>query len=164
MCRGDGPYRLREDCDPVPPRRWRSGSPANCEREGRQADDPSTDQCRERRKEGGAMTRFGTKYIGGLALAVAGITALAACSSSNNSSCSSTKNNTPPDVPTEPGSIGGIPAAGTPSGTAGSITLGYLAGNAPNWILPIIPAADNSVYNSFVFGWQMWGAAAGACR
>jgi peptide/nickel transport system substrate-binding protein len=102
------------------------------------------------------MTRFGTKYIGGLALAVAGITALAACSSSNSSSSSSTNNNTTPGVTTEPGSIGGIPAAGTPSGTAGSITLGYLAGNAPNWILPIIPAADNSVYNSFVFGWQMW--------
>ena len=57
---------------------------------------------------------------------------------------------------TQAGSIGAIPAAGTPSGTAGSITYGYLASNAPNWILPIIPAADNSVYNSFVFGWQMW--------
>jgi len=103
------------------------------------------------------MTRFGSKYIGGLALAVAGITALAACSSSNSSSSSSsTNNNTTPGVTTEPGSIGGIPAAGTPSGTAGSITFGYLASNAPNWILPIIPAADNSVYNSFVFGWQMW--------
>jgi peptide/nickel transport system substrate-binding protein len=59
-------------------------------------------------------------------------------------------------VVTQPGSIGQIPAAGTPSGTAGSITFGYLSADAPNWILPIIPAADNSVYNSFVFGWQMW--------
>jgi len=95
--------------------------------------------------------------ISGLALAVASVTALAACSSSGSSSGSSA-NNTPsqPGVTTQPGSIGGIPAAGTPSGTASSITFGYLAGNAPNWILPIIPAADNSVYNSFVFGWQMW--------
>ena len=100
------------------------------------------------------MTRFGTKRIGGIALAVAGITALAACSSSSSSSSSSTT--TTPGVTTQAGSIGGIPAAGTPSGTAGSITYGYLASNAPNWILPIIPAADNSVYNSFVFGWQMW--------
>jgi len=100
------------------------------------------------------MTRFGTKRIGGIALAVAGITALAACSSSSSSSSSSTT--TTPGVTTQAGSIGAIPAAGTPSGTAGSITYGYLASNAPNWILPIIPAADNSVYNSFVFSWQMW--------
>lgn len=99
------------------------------------------------------MTRFGTKRIGGLALAVAGITALAACSSSSSSSTSTT---TTQGVTTQPGSIGGIPAAGTPSGKAGSITFGYLSADAPNWILPIIPAADNSVYNSFVFGWQMW--------
>ncbi len=39
----------------------RSGSPANCEKEGRQADDPRTDQKREQREEGGAMTRFGTQ-------------------------------------------------------------------------------------------------------
>ena len=57
---------------------------------------------------------------------------------------------------TQPGSIGGIPAAGTSSGKAGSITYGYLAGDAPNWILPIIPAADNSVYNSFVLLRQLY--------
>ena len=102
------------------------------------------------------MTRFGTKRIGVLALAVASVTALAACSSSSSSSSTSSTNNTTPGVTTQPGSIGGIPAAGTPSGTAGSITFGYLSADAPNWILPIIPAADNSVYNSFVFGWQMW--------
>ncbi len=57
---------------------------------------------------------------------------------------------------TQPGSIGVIPAAGTPSGNAGSITYGYLSSNAPNWIFPITTAADNSVYNTFVFDWQMW--------
>ena len=99
------------------------------------------------------MTRFGKKRIGALALAVAGVTALAACSSSNSSSSST---NTTPGVTTQPGSVGGIPAAGTPSGKAGSITYGYLATDAPNWILPIINSADNSVYNTFDFEWQMW--------
>src|SRR5580658_52997 len=112
----------------------RSGSPANCEREGRQADDPSTDQWREQREEGGAMTRFGTKRIGGIALAVAGITALAACSSSSSSSSSSSTTTTP-GVTTQAGSIGAIPAAGTPSGTAGSITYALPPGAVPNWIL-----------------------------
>jgi peptide/nickel transport system substrate-binding protein len=101
------------------------------------------------------MTRTATKRFAGLALAVAGITALAACSSSSSSSGSSSTTTTP-GVTTQPGSIGGIPAAGTASGTAGSITYGYLSADAPNWILPIIPAADNSVYNSFVFGWQLY--------
>ena len=73
------------------------------------------------------MTRFGTKRIGGLALAVASITALAACSSSSSSSSSSTTTTTPGET-TQPGSVGGIPAAGTPTGTAGSITYGFAAG------------------------------------
>jgi peptide/nickel transport system substrate-binding protein len=100
------------------------------------------------------MTRFGKKSIGGLALAVAGLTALGACSSS--SSGSATPTSTTPGAVTQPGSIGQIPAAGTPSGTAGSITYGYLSTNAPNWIFPITTAAANSVYNTFVFDWQLW--------
>jgi peptide/nickel transport system substrate-binding protein len=90
------------------------------------------------------MTRFTAKHIGGLALAVASISALAACSA------------TPTGAVTQPGSIGEIPAAGTPSGTAGSITYGYPAADAPNWILPVPTSASNTVYNDSVFGWQMW--------
>jgi peptide/nickel transport system substrate-binding protein len=101
------------------------------------------------------MTTFGKKSIAGLALAVASVTALAACSSSGSGSASPTSSATP-GVTTQPGSIGGIPGAGTPTGKAATFTYGYLAADAPNWILPIIPAADNSVYNSFVFQWQMW--------
>jgi len=101
------------------------------------------------------MTTFGKKGLAGLALAVAGITALAACSSSGSGSASPTASASPGGT-TQPGSIGVIPAAGAASGKAGTITFGYLAADAPNWILPIIPAADNSVYNSFVFQWQMW--------
>jgi len=102
------------------------------------------------------MTRFGTKRIGGLALAVAGITALAACSSSSGSSSSSTNTPTLPGAVTQPGSIGQIPAAGTPSGKAGTITYAMIPGAVPNWILPMPTSASNSVYNVFNFEWQMW--------
>jgi peptide/nickel transport system substrate-binding protein len=102
------------------------------------------------------MTRFGTKRIGGLALAVAGITALAACSSSSSSSGSSTNTTTPSGTITQPGSIGAIPAAGTASGKVGTITYALQPGAVPNWILPMPTAASNSVYNVFNFEWQMW--------
>ncbi|HME65405.1 MAG TPA: ABC transporter substrate-binding protein [Streptosporangiaceae bacterium] len=103
------------------------------------------------------MTRFGTKRIGGLALAVAGITALAACSSSSSSSSgSATTSPSTNGAITQPGSIGEIPAAGTPSGTAGSITYALTPGGVPNWILPMPTSSTNSVYNVFNFEWQMW--------
>jgi peptide/nickel transport system substrate-binding protein len=102
------------------------------------------------------MTRFGTKRIGGLALAVAGITALAACSSSSSSSGSATTSPSTNGAITQPGSIGEIPAAGTPSGTAGSITYALTPGGVPNWILPMPTSSTNSVYNVFNFEWQMW--------
>src|ERR1700683_5602827 len=103
------------------------------------------------------MTTFGKKGLAGLALAVAGITALAACSSSGSGSASPTASASPGGT-TQPGSIGAIPAAGPASGKAGSITFGYLSADAPNWIMPIVPGADNSVYNVFVFEWQLWAA------
>jgi peptide/nickel transport system substrate-binding protein len=93
--------------------------------------------------------------IGGLALAVASLTALAACSSSSSSSGSSTTT-TQPGAITQPGSVGEIPAAGTPSGTAGSITYALTPGGVPNWILPMPTSASNSVYNAFNFAWQSW--------
>src|SRR5580704_9861333 len=73
---------------------------------GGQADDPRTDHRRQQRSEGGAMTILAKKrYIGALALAVASVTALAACSSSSAS--------VTPGATKVPGGIGGIPAAGT---------------------------------------------------
>ena len=104
------------------------------------------------------MTRLRTKYIGGLALAVASVTALAACSSSSSSSSSSTATSSPTTngAITQPGSIGEIPAAGTPSGTAGSITYALAPGAVPNWILPMPTSSTNSVYNVFNFEWQSW--------
>jgi len=103
----------------------------------------------------GARTRLRNKQIGVLALAVASITALAACSSSGSSG-SSTNTPTLPGAVTQPGSIGQIPAAGTPSGKAGTITYALQPGAVPNWILPMPTAASNSVYNVFNFEWQMW--------
>jgi peptide/nickel transport system substrate-binding protein len=102
------------------------------------------------------MSRFGTVRIGGLALAVASLTALAACSSSSSSSSSSSTTTTQPGAVTQPGSVGEIPAAGTPSGTAGTFTYALAPGAVPNWILPMPTSATNSVYNVFNFEWQMW--------
>jgi peptide/nickel transport system substrate-binding protein len=102
------------------------------------------------------MTRSGTKRISGLAVAVAGILALGACSSSSGSSSSSTNTPTLPGAVTQPGSIGEIPAAGTPSGKAGTFTYAMIPGAVPNWILPMPTSAANSVYNVFNFEWQMW--------
>ena len=100
------------------------------------------------------MSRFGTKRIGALALAVAGITTIAACSSSGSSGSAASTSSS--GGITQPGSIGVVPAAGTPSGTAGTITYGYLATNAPTWILPQVTAAFNSVYNTYLFEYEMW--------
>ena len=103
----------------------------------------------------GAMTRLRNTHIGVLALAVASATALGACSGTSSSS-GATNTPTEPGAVTQPGSIGTIPAAGTPSGTAGTITYALQPGAVPNWILPMPTAASNSVYNVFNFEWQMW--------
>jgi peptide/nickel transport system substrate-binding protein len=103
----------------------------------------------------GAMTRLRKRHIGVLALAVASVTALGACSSTNSSSGSKTTP-TEPGAVTQPGSIGAIPAAGTASGKVGTITYALQPGAVPNWILPMPTAASNSVYNVFNFEWQMW--------
>jgi peptide/nickel transport system substrate-binding protein len=99
------------------------------------------------------MMKFRTKTIGGIAIAVASITALAACSSSSSSSGGGSNQNGATKVA---GSIGEVPAAGTPSGKAGTITWALAPGTAPNWILPVVPTASNSVFNNFTFIWEMW--------
>ena len=101
------------------------------------------------------MTTFGKKRIGGLALAVASVTALTACTSSG-SSRSATPTSTASETVMPPGSIGEIPAAGTASGKAGSITYALTPGAAPNWILPMTTAATNWAYNVPTFEWEMW--------
>jgi peptide/nickel transport system substrate-binding protein len=99
------------------------------------------------------MSRSRTRRIGVLALAVAGVTALGACSSSSHSS---TPTSTTPGEVVQPGAVGVIPAAGTPSGTAGTFSYALLSGAVPDWILPMPPSAFNSVFNVYNFEWQMW--------
>ena len=63
-----------------------------------------------------ARIRFGRVRIGGVALAVAALAAFAGTGTGSASAA------TTPGATTVPGAVGSIPAAGTPSGTAGSIT------------------------------------------
>jgi peptide/nickel transport system substrate-binding protein len=93
--------------------------------------------------------------VAGVALAVASITALAACSSGGSSSSGS--NNSSSSVVKVPGGIGSIPMAAS-GGTkkAGTITWAMAPGATPNWIFPVIPSANNSVYTAFNFIWQSW--------
>jgi peptide/nickel transport system substrate-binding protein len=97
---------------------------------------------------------FRSKTIAGLALAAASITALAACGSSGSSGGGG---NTTAGKVTVPGGIGSIPVAAAGAKVkAGTITWGMQPGATPNWIFPVIPAASNSVYNTFTFEWEMW--------
>jgi peptide/nickel transport system substrate-binding protein len=99
------------------------------------------------------MMKFRSTKVAGVALAVAGITVLAACSSSGSSS-SGGSNGTTVKVA---GGIGEIPVA--PAGEkvkAGTITWAMQPSAVPNWIFPVIPSANNSVYNAFTFIWEMW--------
>jgi len=100
------------------------------------------------------MMKFRSKKVAGLALAVASITALAACSSSGSSSGGG--NNNAGKV-TVPGGIGSVPLA-APGGKikAGTITWSLSPGDSPNWIMPVVPSALNSVYNQLTFIQEMW--------
>ena len=94
------------------------------------------------------------KAIAGLAVTLASVTALAACSSSGSGGSSSSNSGGSVKVP---GAIGSVPTAAS-GGTkkAGTITWALEPGTAPNWILPVIPSASNSVFNSFTFSYEMW--------
>jgi len=102
------------------------------------------------------MMKYGSKTkVAGVALAVASITALAACSSSGSSSGGGS-NNTAGKV-TVPGGIGSVPVAASGGKIkAGTITWAMQPSAVPNWIFPVIPSANNSVYNAFTFINEMW--------
>ncbi len=82
------------------------------------------------------MSKFHRKTIGGLALAVASITVLAACSSSSSSSPST--------------SASGTPAAG------GTATWAELPATTPNYIFPFTSSAYFSVANISQFQFLMY--------
>ncbi len=100
------------------------------------------------------MMKYRSKTkVAGVALAVASITALAACSSSGSSG----GGNTNSGKVTVPGGIGSVPLAASGAKIkAGTITWGMQPGATPTWIFPLVPSAQNTVYNQFTFSWEMW--------
>jgi peptide/nickel transport system substrate-binding protein len=91
------------------------------------------------------FARPATKFA---VLAFAGVTVLAACGKSSSGGSSG-------EVSGPHGAFGSAPAAsGTPHG--GTVTIAQPPGATPNWILPVIPGANNSVYTAFSFQYQMW--------
>lgn len=105
------------------------------------------------------MNTFGKKGIGALALAVASITALAACSSSGSSTSSGggqTNNGNNPGSIGLQGEFGKVPAMASGTQHAGTITIAEPPNSAPTWILPIVTGAANSVYTVPMFDYQMY--------
>ncbi len=87
-----------------------------------------------------------------LALAVAGLTALAACSSGSSGKSSG---NTTPSTSLG-GAFGTIPAAATGAQHAGTITWAEPPGAAPTWILPLVTSAAFSVNDTSDFSEELW--------
>jgi peptide/nickel transport system substrate-binding protein len=78
-------------------------------------------------------------------LAVVGVTALAACAKSTNTG-----------TPGASSGFAGIPAASTHKVSGGTVAFGMPAGATPNWIFPITPGANSSVYTVNYFQNQFW--------
>jgi hypothetical protein len=88
------------------------------------------------------FARPATKFA---VLAIAGVTVLAACGKSSSTGGSGST------VAGPSGAFGSAPAqSGTPH--AGTVTVAEPPGATPNWILPVIPGANNSVYTAFASG------------
>src|SRR5690349_8396855 len=80
---------------------------------------------------------FGKRIVGGITLALAGATVFTAGSSHAAVAAS------------------GSSGAGT-AAQAKVITWAMAPGAAPDWMFPVVPAADNSVSNVFSFEWNIW--------
>jgi peptide/nickel transport system substrate-binding protein len=97
--------------------------------------------------------KFRTRIVGGLAVALAGATALTACGGSSGGSSGGGSAQGTVKIA---GGIGQIPAAATGKKIARTITWGFPTAQAPNWIFPIDTSGSNSVYNTFTFQWELW--------
>jgi peptide/nickel transport system substrate-binding protein len=95
------------------------------------------------------------RIVGGIALAAAGITVLAACSSSSSGASSGNTGTTTSPIMV-PGAIGQVYAAASGTQSAGTITWAEQPGDGPTWILPITASGQNSVFNLFTFEWEMY--------
>jgi peptide/nickel transport system substrate-binding protein len=102
------------------------------------------------------MTTFGSKRIGGLALALAGVTALAACSSSSSTSSTTTTPASTSASAALPQAFGSVPMEASGPEKTGTITVAEPPSSAPTWILPIVTGAANSVYTVTMFDYQQW--------
>src|SRR5579862_8599184 len=100
------------------------------------------------------MSRIARPSVRIAALAVAGLTALAACSSSSGSSTKAGGNTTPST--TLGGAFGTIPAPATGAQHAGTITWAEPPGAAPTWILPLVTSAAFSVNDTSNFSSELW--------
>jgi peptide/nickel transport system substrate-binding protein len=85
------------------------------------------------------------RIAGGVALALAGATVFTA--SSSHAAAATTAATTTAATTT---------AATTTAAHAGVITWAMSPGGAPDWIFPVVPSADNSVFNLMSFQWNMW--------
>jgi peptide/nickel transport system substrate-binding protein len=99
--------------------------------------------------------KLGKAHFGGVILAVAGVTALAACSGSSNSGGGGGTGGGGGAI-TVPGGYGSVPAAATGTEKAGTITWAMQPGAVPNSMFPISTSATNTVFNVESFGWEMW--------
>lgn len=85
--------------------------------------------------------RLARTSVGLAALALVGATVLAACGSSS----------TAPKAPAAQPGYGSIPAPAAKKVSGGTVTFGMAAGSTPDYIFPITPGADGSVYNAGYF-------------
>jgi peptide/nickel transport system substrate-binding protein len=80
-------------------------------------------------------------------LTAVGATAIAACGKSTTTGSTSLG---------PAGAFGKVPAESTGAQHGGTVTFAAPPSTAPSWILPLITAADNSVYTVFSFDYQLW--------
>jgi peptide/nickel transport system substrate-binding protein len=98
------------------------------------------------------MSRIAGPGVRIAALAVAGLTALAACSSGSSGKGSG---NTSPSAALG-GAFGTIPAPAAGAQHAGTITWAESPGTAPTWILPLVTSAAFSVNDQNQFSYELW--------
>ena len=96
------------------------------------------------------MTRITRPSVTIAALALAGATALTACSGTTSTSSAG------PSTALGGGGFGTIPAAAAGPQHAGTVTWAESPGTAPTWILPLVTSAADSVNDISYFEEQMW--------
>jgi peptide/nickel transport system substrate-binding protein len=94
-----------------------------------------------------------SRMVGALAVALAGATALSACGSSSNHGGGS--HETTLQGMSGAGMYGTLPAAASTQ-HSGMLKVGLLGGSPPTYIMPIIPGASGSIYDSYDFSYQSY--------